>query len=189
MTDKRVPRLKKEYKEKVQGELQKDLKLDNIHRVPKIEKIVVNTGLGEALDDRTVLENTEEELAKITGQKPVTTLSRGAISGFKIRKGDPIGMKVTLRGNRMWEFLDKLINVVFPRTKDFRGLPVSAFDGSGNYTIGIEEQTVFPEIDPNAISQNRGMEITIVIDSESDKHSEELLLKFGFPFVKDGEKV
>jgi large subunit ribosomal protein L5 len=189
MPERRVPRLKKQYNEEFKDELMKELELENVHQIPRIKKIVVNIGLGEALDDRTILENVEQELRQITGQQPVVTLAKGAVSGFKIRKGDPIGMMVTLRGNRMWEFFDKLINVVFPRTKDFRGLPVSSFDSSGNYTIGIKEQTAFPEIDPNAVNKTRGMEVTLVIDSKIDKHSRAFLNKFGFPFVKDGEKV
>jgi large subunit ribosomal protein L5 len=189
MSDRVEPRLKKEYYEDVREKLMKELDLDNIHEVPLIQKIVLNIGLGEALDDSSVLENAEEELKLISGQKPVVTLSKGAVSGFKIRKGDPIGMKVTLRNERMWEFFDKLVNVVLPRTKDFRGLPVEAFDGRGNYTLGLEDQTAFPEIDPNKIQDTRGLEVTIVIDSKSDEHSMKMLNKFDFPFVKDGKKV
>jgi large subunit ribosomal protein L5 len=189
MADRKEPRLKREYFEKIQKALMKELKLDNVHQVPALKKIVVNIGLGEALDDKGVLEHVEEQLKQITGQKPVVTLAKGAVSGFKIRKGDPIGMKVTLRGERMWDFFDKLVNVVLPRTKDFRGLPVSAFDGGGNYTVGLDEQTAFPEIDPNKVDRARGLEMTIVIESENDEHSKEFLSKFNFPFVKDGKKV
>jgi len=183
------PRLKKEYITRIREELKKENNLPNMMCTPVIKKIVINCGLGEALTDKTVLEDVSGELEKIAGQKPVITKSRGAISGFKIKKGDEIGIKVTLRGNRMWEFLDKLISVVFPRTKDFRGLPADSFDGAGNYTIGIREQTAFPEIDPGQIKKVRSLEITIVTNAKDDKLAKALLDKFGFPFVKDGEKI
>ena len=181
-----IPRLKKQYNETFASELKKELKLDNAMEVPRIKKIVVNIGIGEAEGDRGVIDEIAAEIANITGQRPVETLSRGAISAFQIRKGDVIGLKVTLRDARMWEFLDKIISVALPRTKDFRGLPVEAFDGSGNYTIGIEEQTVFPEIDPNAVTKLRGMEVTIVTSTDDDAKAKALLDKFGFPFIKNG---
>lgn len=182
-------RLKKQYEEQYRKELMKELSLASIMEVPVFTKVVINVGLGEAVDDKGVFEQVSNDLMVIAGQKPIQTLSRGAISAFKIRKGDPIGLKVTLRGRRMWEFIDKLINVSLPRTKDFRGLSQKAFDGSGNYTLGIEEQTIFPEIDPNAIAKMRGMEVTIVTSTDSDASAKALLNKFGFPFIKDGEKV
>lgn len=183
------PRLKKEYNDKIKKELFKELKVDNSSEVPSFEKVVVNIGVGEVVNDKGAMEQASGDLEKITGQKPIQTLARGAISSFKIRKGDPIGLKVTLRGNRMWEFIDKLINVSLPRTRDFRGLSPRAFDGSGNYTLGIEEQTIFPEIDPNETPKLRGMEITIVTTTPNDEWAKALLNKFGFPFIKDGEKV
>ncbi|MDD3661914.1 MAG: 50S ribosomal protein L5 [Candidatus Dojkabacteria bacterium] len=182
-------RLKTQFNTEVRKQLMDELKLGNVMEVPTFEKIVINAGLGEAISDPSVLDVVEQEMTAISGQKPIRTMSKGAISTFKIRKGDVIGMKVTLRGNRMWEFLDKLINVTFPRTKDFRGLPIDAFDGQGNYTVGIEEQTVFPEIDPNEIKKLRGMEITIVTSTKDDERARALLSKFGFPFAKDGKKV
>jgi len=184
-----TPRLKEQYNKTVRKELLEELSLGNLFRVPRLEKVVINIGLGEALSDKGVWEIVEKEFKQISGQKPVQTLAKRAIAGFNIRKDDPIGMKVTLRGNRMWEFLDKLISVVFPRTKDFRGLPVSAFDNSGNYTIGITEQTVFSEINPNDVVKFRGMEVTIVTSAENKDHSKALLDKFGFPFAEDGKKV
>lgn len=181
-----MPRLKKEYDDKIRKELLDELKLRNLMEVPRISKIVINAGVGEATGDKGVLETVEGELKQISGQKPIYTLAKRAISSFKIRRGDPIGMKVTLRGKRMWEFLDKLINVVFPRTKDFRGLPATAFDGSGNYTVGIKEQTVFPEIDPNSVTKLRGMEVTIQTTTDNNDYARALLDKFGFPFIKNG---
>lgn len=183
------PRLKEEYVKKFRGELKKELKLENTMEVPTFRKVVVNVGLGEATSDKGVIDTVSDELAQITGQMPVKTLSRRAISSFQIRKGDVIGLKVTLRGNRMWEFIDKLINVAIPRTKDFRGFSSKAFDGQGNYTLGIEEQTIFPEIDPNSIAKMRGLEITLVTSTPDDARAKALLDKFGFPFTKDGEKV
>ncbi len=184
-----TPRLKKEYIEKVRPELQKEFKLKSIMEVPRMVKIVLNVGLGEAIGDKTVLENVGQELGLITGQKPVQTTAKGAISSFKIRRGDKIGLKVTLRGNMMWEFLDRLISITFPRTRDFHGVPATAFDGQGNYTVGIPEQTAFPEIDPTKISKIRSLELTIVMSGKDDKKSRALLDKFGFPFVRDGKKV
>jgi large subunit ribosomal protein L5 len=184
-----TPRLKEEYTKKYRGEILNEMKLDNVMDVPRIRKIVVSVGIGDAVDDSAVNETVSGELASITGQKPVPATARGAISAFQIRRGDVIGLKVTLRGPRMWEFLDKLVNVALPRTRDFRGLSPDAFDGNGNYTIGIEEQTIFPEIDPNAVTKMRGLEITIVTSTDDDARARALLDKFGFPFRKDGEKV
>ncbi|MFH1547184.1 MAG: 50S ribosomal protein L5 [bacterium] len=186
---KELPRLKKEYVEKYRDELKKELKLDNIMEVPMFNKIVLNVGMGEALENKDAIEDMTKQFELITGQKPVVKKAKKAISGFKIRKGEEIGLSVTLRGDRMWHFLDRLINIAFPRTKDFRGMPVSSFDGSGNYTIGIREQTSFPEIDPNEITKLRGMEITIVTSTINDIHAKALLDKFGFPFKKDGKEV
>ena len=186
---KEIPRLKAEFDNKIREELKKELKLSNTMTVPIIQKVVLNIGLGEAIDEKGVIEEMTKQLSEITGQKPVETLSKRAISSFKIRKGDVIGLKVTLRGNRMWEFIDKLINVTLPRTRDFRGLPADAFDGQGNYTIGILEQTVFPEIDPNEVTKLRGLEVTFVTSATDDVQAKALLDKFGVPFSQDGKKV
>lgn len=179
-------RLKEEYDTKIQKELQKELGVASIMEVPRIEKIVINTGLGEATEDKGIFESAENELSLISGQKPVRTSSRKAISGFKIRKGEDIGLMVTLRGTRMWEFFDKFVNVVLPRTKDFRGLKATSFDGRGNYSIGIEDQTAFPEIDPNEVKKEMGMQIVIVTSTENDEHAKALLDKFDFPFIENG---
>ena len=184
-----MPRLKKEYVEKYKDELKKELKLDNVMEVPRFVKIVVNIGVGEAIENKDALNDMSNQLALITGQKPVITKARKAISGFKIRKGEDIGLCVTLRGERMWHFLDRLINIVFPRTKDFRGLPLSSFDGSGNYSVGIKEQTSFPEIDPNEVTKLRSLEVTIVTSAKNDDHAKALLDKFGFPLQKDGKEI
>ncbi len=181
-----VPRLKKEYKDKYKKELMSELKLSNIMQVPALEKIVVNMGIGDALKDNTVMDEAVQEMTIITGQKPVVTKARGAISSFKLRKGDKIGVKVTLRGSMMWEFLDRLISIVFPRTRDFRGLPTTSFDKNGNYTIGIKEQVVFPEIDTTSVKRIRGLEITLVTNTTNSEHAKALLDKFGFPFKKNG---
>ena len=186
---KEQPRLKEQYVKEIRKQLIEELKLKSSMEAPVFTKVIVNVGVGEAVNDSSILETVSKELSLITGQRPVKTYAKHAISSFKIRAGDVIGLKVTLRGPRMWHFLDRLIQVVFPRTKDFRGLPTTAFDGSGNYTIGIEEQTVFPEINPNEVSKLRGMEITIVTSSQNDEHARLLLNKFGFPFKKDGKDL
>lgn len=180
-----MTRLKEEYNKTIKKELLKEGNFGNIMAVPTLEKIVLNVGAGEAVKDSNALEDIKEILAKISGQKPVVNKARKAISAFKIREGMEIGVSVTLRGDRMWEFFDKLVNIVFPRVKDFRGLDVSSFDGSGNYSIGMEDHTVFPEIDPNNTSKIRSLEITIVTTAKNDKDGKMLLDKFGFPFKKD----
>ncbi len=180
-----MTRLKEEYNKIIKKELLKEGNFGNIMAVPTLEKIVLNVGAGEAVKDSNALEDIKEILAKISGQKPVVNKARKAISAFKIREGMEIGVSVTLRGDRMWEFFDKLVNIVFPRVKDFRGLDVSSFDGSGNYSIGMEDHTVFPEIDPNNTSKIRSLEITIVTTAKNDKDGKMLLDKFGFPFKKD----
>jgi large subunit ribosomal protein L5 len=185
----KIPRLKKEYYEKYRNELMKELKLSNIMEVPRFEKVVINVGMGEAIENKEAMDDMTKQLALITGQRPIVTKARKAISGFNIRKGEEIGLKVTIRGNRMWHFIDRLINVALPRTKDFRGLPVDAFDGSGNYTIGIKEQTAFPEINPNDVQKLRGLQITLVTSTDNDKYTKALLNKFGFPLQKNGKKV
>ncbi|MBD3329058.1 50S ribosomal protein L5 [Candidatus Dojkabacteria bacterium] len=186
--EKTKPRLKEEFNKKIAKELQKELEYASIMAVPHLKKIVINSGVGEAVDNKVALEEVVEILTKISGQKPIITKAKKAISTFKIRKGQEIGAKVTLRGDRMWYFFDKLVNIVFPRVKDFRGLPPKAFDGSGNYSVGIEEHTVFPEIDTNKVQKVRSLQVILVIKSLSDEDSKKFLEKFGFPFAQIVQK-
>jgi large subunit ribosomal protein L5 len=178
------PRLISEYKKRVVPALMKRFKYDSVMQVPKIEKIVVNMGVGEAIQDSKLLDSAVEELQIITGQRPVVTKAKKAISNFKLRAGNRIGCKVTLRRWKMYEFLDRFINIDIPRIRDFRGLPDSAFDGRGNYTIGVKEQIIFPEIDYDKISRIRGMDICIVTTARTDEEAFELLSAFGMPFRK-----
>jgi large subunit ribosomal protein L5 len=180
-----MPRLKEEYNKKVKDEIMKELGYKNPMQAPTLKKIVVNVGAGEAITNSSALEEIVEMLTVITGQKPIVNKAKKAISAFKVRKGQEVGVSVTLRGDRMWEFFDKLINIVFPRTKDFRGLDPKSFDGAGNYSIGIEDHTVFVEIDANQVSKIRSLQVTIVTTAENDKEGKILLDKFGFPFIKD----
>lgn len=179
-----IPRLRTVYGE-FRKDLQKELGLDNPNRTPKIEKIVINIGQGEAVGNAKVLEGALRDLETIAGQKPVLTRAKKAIAGFKLRKGVAIGCSVTLRHQRMYEFLDRLINVSIPRIKDFRGFSPKAFDGRGNYTLGIKEQIIFPEIDYDKVDKIRGLGITIVTNAENDVHAKALLDKFSFPFRKN----
>ena len=181
-----VPRLKIRYKEALRAELQRQLDLDNIMQVPRLEKIVVNMGVGAATAQASLLEGAQRDLTVITGQKPLVTRARKSIAGFKLREGNAIGAKVTLRGDRMWEFLDRLISIAIPRIRDFRGLNPRSFDGSGNYTFGLTEQLVFTEIDYDSIDQPRGMDITIVTTASTDAEGRALLLALGFPFKREG---
>lgn len=178
-----IPRLRKVYSESIDS-LQKELSLDNVMTVPRLEKIVVNIGQGEAVQNIKVLEAAVKELGAITGQKPVMTKAKKSIAGFKLREGMPIGCKVTLRGEKMYEFLDRLINVVMPRIRDFNGYKKKAVDGRGNYTLGIKEQIVFPEIDYDKVDKLRGVGITIVTTAQNDVACQALLNKFNFPFRK-----
>ncbi len=175
-----MPRLQKYYKEEINKELFK--KYGNNMKVPRLEKIVVNCGLGKSAKERAVYESAIESLKEITGQKPITTRAKKSISSFFLRTGDPVGLKVTLRKNRMYEFLDRLVNVAIPRIRDFRGLNPDAFDGRGNYTLGISEQFIFPEIDYDKVKEVIGMDISIVTTAENDEEALELLKKFGLPF-------
>ncbi|BAJ63050.1 MULTISPECIES: 50S ribosomal protein L5 [Anaerolinea] len=177
-------RLKEYYQKEVVPALMKSLGLDNVMQVPKIQKVVVNIGLGEALDNPKALEAASADLMAITGQKPVITKARKSIAAFKLREGRAIGAKVTLRGERMWSFLDRLMNVALPRVRDFRGVSRDAFDGRGNYTLGLREQLIFPEIEYDKIDKIRGMEITIVTTAKSDDHAAALLEMLGMPFRK-----
>ncbi len=178
------PRLQKMYETEFKAALVKELGLENVMQVPKLSKIVVNIGQGDATQNIKFLEAAVVELTAITGQKPITTRSKKSIATFKLREGAPIGCSVTLRRAKMYEFLDRFINVSVPRVRDFKGYTPKAFDGRGNYTIGIKEQIIFPEIDYDKIDKMRGMGITIVTSSQSDTHARALLDKFKFPFRK-----
>jgi len=176
-----VPRLLKKYKDKSITYLKDKLELKNPMRIPKLTKVILNMGLGDAKENSNSLKNSVQELTLISGQKPVITYSKKAISNFKIRAKDPVGVRVTIRGVRMYEFLDRFISVATPRIKDFRGLPAKGFDGRGNYNFGIDEQIIFPEIDYDKIDKVRGMNITIVTTAHSDEEAYELLLSLGMP--------
>jgi large subunit ribosomal protein L5 len=175
-------RLRAYYEETVRPALMEAFDYRNIHEAPRLTKIVLNVGLGEALDNPKALDAASGDLAKITGQQPVITRARKSIAGFKLREGRPIGVMVTLRGDRMWAFLDRLVNVVLPRTRDFRGISPDSFDGRGNYTLGVREQILFPEIDYDTIDRVRGFEISIVTTAQSDEEGRELLRLLGMPF-------
>ena len=177
-----VPRLKTTYQEKIAGALQTELGAKNPLQVPRLEKIVINMGLGEAIQNVKALDSAVQEIATITGQKPVVTRSRKAIANFKLRENMPIGAMVTLRGTRMYEFLDRLLGVALPRVRDFKGVSDKGFDGRGNYSLGISEQIIFPEIDIDKIDKVRGMTITIVTTARSDSEGKALLKAFGMPF-------
>jgi large subunit ribosomal protein L5 len=179
-----MTRLQEFYRDKVLPQLKAELGLKNPMEVPKILKITVNMGVGEAVADRKVVDAAAGDLAKITGQKPVLCKSKKAVATFKLREGLPIGCKVTLRGARMYEFLDRLINVAMPRIRDFRGVSPRAFDGRGNYTLGVKEQIIFPEIQYDQIDQLRGMDITITTSAKDNKAGRALLQAFNFPFRK-----
>lgn len=183
-TQTNFPRLRKLYNEKIRHELKQELNLSSIMQVPVLQKIVVNVGAGFAVANPKSLDSVVSEIAAITGQAPVKTRAKEAISNFKLREGLPIGVMVTLRGNRMYEFLDRLINVALPRVRDFNGLSPKSFDARGNYSLGIKEQIIFPEINFDDVEQIHGMDITLVIRSESPQHSAKLLEKFNFPLRK-----
>jgi len=178
--------LKERYQKEVVPALMKSLNLENVMQVPRVEKVVVNIGLGEALDNPKALDAAVSDVTQITGQKPVVTKARVSIAAFKLREGRSIGVKVTLRGERMWSFLDRLMNVALPRVRDFRGISPNSFDGRGNYTLGLREQLVFPEIEYDKIDKLRGMEIAIVTTARSDDHGRQLLQMLGMPFRKEG---
>lgn len=177
--------LRERYQKEVVPALMKELSLDNVMQVPRISKVVVNVGLGEALDNPKSLEAASGDLVKITGQKPVITKARRSIAAFKLREGRAIGAMVTLRGDRMWAFLDRVMNIVLPRVRDFRGVSAEAFDGRGNYTLGLREQIIFPEIEYDKVDKVRGMEITIVTTAPSDDQAAVMLQLLGMPFRKD----
>lgn len=178
-------RLKEKYKQEVIPSLMKHFGFDNIHCVPKLEKVSVNIGVGEATENKALLDNAVKELTTITGRKPIVTKAKKSISNFKLREGMPIGCKVTLRGEVMYEFVDRLISIVIPRIRDFRGTSNKSFDGRGNYSLGIKEQTVFPEIEFDKIDAVRGLNITIVTSAKTDEEGRELLRFLGMPFKKN----
>ncbi|TDL30540.1 50S ribosomal protein L5 [Jeotgalibacillus sp. S-D1] len=177
-------RLKEKFNNEITPALVSKFDYTSVMQVPKIDKIVINMGVGDAVQNTKSLDTAVEELATITGQKPLVTKAKKSIAGFRLREGMPIGAKVTLRGERMYEFLDKLISVSLPRVRDFRGISKKSFDGRGNYTLGVKEQLIFPEIDYDKVSKIRGMDIVIVTTANSDEESRELLTQFGMPFQK-----
>jgi large subunit ribosomal protein L5 len=179
-----APRLKETYKAEVVPALLEQLGYENVHQVPKLEKIVVNMGVGAAVQDIKQLDAAVQDLRIITGQQPMITRAKKSIAGFKIREGMPIGAKVTLRGDRMWEFFDRLLATAIPRIRDFRGLSAKAFDGRGNYSMGVTEQLIFPEVDYDKVDRMRGMDITFVTSAQTDAEAQALLDAFGFPFKK-----
>ena len=179
-----MTRLKETYQKEIIDGMTKKFGYKNVMQVPKIEKIVINMGIGEAKENSKVLDSAMNDLAIIAGQKPVTTKAKNSIANFKIREGMPIGCKVTLRGERMYEFLDRLVNLALPRVRDFRGVNPNAFDGRGNYALGIKEQLIFPEIEYDKVDKVRGMDIIIVTTAATDEEARELLAQFGMPFKK-----
>ena len=181
------PRMKVLYRDTLRDQLQTQLDLPNVMQVPTISKISVNSGVGDALINRAFLDGAMEDLTKITGQKPAITRAKKSIAGFKLREGNAIGAKVTLRNNRMWEFYDRLVSLAIPRIRDFRGLSPRSFDGHGNYTFGVTEQLIFPEISYDSVNKIRGMDITIVTSATNDEHSRALLTALGFPFRTEGQ--
>jgi large subunit ribosomal protein L5 len=183
-----VPRLKTRYDDEVRGALQQELGLGNVMEVPRMVKIVLNCGVGRATQQASLLDGAVADLTVITGQKPLVTKAKKSIAGFKLREGNAIGAKVTLRGARMWEFYDRLVSIAIPRIRDFRGLNPSSFDGRGNYTFGVTEQLIFPEIDYDKIDTVRGMDVTIVTTAETDEQGRALLRALGFPFRRETQQ-
>lgn len=181
------PRLRAAYNDTILAELMSELGLKNVNQLPKLEKIVVNIGLGKAKDDKRILEIATNTLVKITGQQPIETIAKNSIAGFKLREGNKIGLKVTLRGDRMYEFMDRLITIVLPRLRDFHGVSNKAFDKQGNYSLGMTDQSVFPELSFEETTTPHGMQFVFVIKAEEQAHSKALLAKFGMPFEKEAK--
>jgi large subunit ribosomal protein L5 len=177
-----MARLKDKYREEIAPALKERFEIQNPMRIPKLNKIVVNMGVGEAAQDSRRLDGAMEDLARITGQKPQLRRARKSIAGFKIRDGMPVGARVTLRGERMWEFLDRLINIALPRVRDFRGISPRSFDGRGNFALGLREQTIFPEVSYDSIDTTRGLDVAVATTAESDEEARELLRMLGMPF-------
>jgi large subunit ribosomal protein L5 len=182
------PRLKQRYDSELRAQLQRDLGLRNVMEVPRLEKVVLNCGVGLATQQQSLLDGAVTDLTVIAGQKPLVTRARKSIAGFKLRAGNPIGAKVTLRGARMWEFYDRLVSLAIPRIRDFRGMDPNSFDGRGNYTFGVTEQLIFPEIDYDSIDTVRGMDVTIVTSAGTDDGGRALLSALGFPFRRESER-
>jgi large subunit ribosomal protein L5 len=182
-----APRLKQKYHDEIRDALQAQLGITNVMQVPKLEKIVINMGVGRATQQPSLLEGAVSDLTRIAGQKPIVTKAGKSIAAFKLREGQSIGCKVTLRGDRMWEFLDRLVSIAIPRIRDFRGLPAHSWDGRGNYTFGVSDQTIFPEIDYDKIDAPRGMDITFVTSANDDAGGKALLDSFGFPFKRGAD--
>jgi large subunit ribosomal protein L5 len=180
-----IPRLKQEYKERVMAALTEEFGYKNVMQVPKLEKIVVSRGVGAAVADKKLIDHAVEEMTLITGQKAVSTISKKDVASFKLRKGMPIGAKVTLRGERMYEFLDRLITAALPRVRDFQGIKATGFDGRGNYSLGVTEQIIFPEINIDKINRINGMDITFVTSANTDQEAKSLLTQLGLPFKKN----
>jgi large subunit ribosomal protein L5 len=189
MTERREPRLLRHYRDHVQGALKEKFGFENVHQIPKIEKVVVNVGVGEAPKDQKLLDSVLEELTIITGQQPVVNRARKSISNFSLREGMPVGVSVTLRKQRMYDFLDRLITAAIPRVRDFRGLPSRSFDGRGNYTMGVKEQIIFPEINYDRVQKVHGMDITVVTSTNKDDEAFALLREMGFPFRGEEKPV
>ena len=179
-----VPRLKQQYADEVVPKLKREFGIDNVMAVPRLERISVNMGVGEAIQNIKILDDAVEELAALAGQKPTITRAQKSIAAFKLRQGMPIGCRVTLRGNRMWEFLDRLITIALPRVRDFRGVPSKSFDGRGNYTLGVRDHLIFPEVDYNKVERPKGMNITIVTTAGNDERALYLLRELGMPFAR-----
>ena len=180
-----VPRLKAEYKERVISSLIEEFSYKNVMQIPKLEKIVISKGVGAAIADKKLVDNAVEELTKITGQRAISTISKKDVANFKLRKGMPIGAKVTLRGNKMYEFLDRLVTASLPRVRDFNGIKANGFDGRGNYNLGITEQIIYPEINIDQVKKINGMDITFVTTAKTDKEAKSLLGELGLPFKKN----
>ncbi|MCU0270516.1 MAG: 50S ribosomal protein L5 [Acidimicrobiales bacterium] len=183
-----APRLKLRYNAEIRDRLREELSLGNVMQVPRLDKIVLNMGVGKALQQQSLLEGAVRDLEAITGQKAVVTRAKKSIAGFKLREGNAIGVKVTLRGDRMWEFYDRLVSLAIPRIRDFRGLNPRSFDGNGNYTFGVTEQLIFPEIDYDKVDTTRGMDVTIVTTARTDAEGRALLVALGFPFKREGQQ-
>ena len=183
MTGEGMPRMKERFRQELIPRLKDELGLANVMQVPRLEKVVINMGIGDAVKDGRMLDAALADLEVITGQRPVVTKARKSIAGFKLREGMTIGAKVTLRGDRMWEFLDRLVTLALPRIRDFRGLEPSAFDGHGNYTLGVTEQLIFPEVDYDKVLKVRGMDITVVTTAQTDDEGRALLVALGFPII------
>jgi len=185
-TEKTLPRLKQRYREEIRDALQKEFGFDNVMQIPGVVKVVVNMGVGDAARDAKLINGAVNDLSLITGQKPEIRKARKSIAQFKLREGMPIGARVTLRGDRMWEFIDRLISIALPRIRDFRGLNPKSFDGRGNYSLGLREQIIFPEIDYDSINQIRGLDVAITTTATNDVEARALLDALGFPFASDG---